>query len=138
LLQGGIYGANVATGLAAQPNVVLLLVGSNDCANATKQKDTGFVATVSKSMVTLLDWIYQNDARVTVVLATLPLTGPTSDPNLMGLNDYFDSLNAEYRRLVDMYAVSGHRIVLADQNTGWFQQPQDGTLNDVLHPNHGG
>jgi lysophospholipase L1-like esterase len=129
----GRYKDSVTTALAAQPNVVLVLLGSNDCVQAARAQNTGFASTIGAQMTTLLDWIYKNDAGVTVILAALPPNKGDDPPNL---NAYTNMLNAEYRRLVTVYAASGYRIGLADMNTGWFQTPQD--LNDALHPNDGG
>ncbi|KAF1993338.1 carbohydrate esterase family 3 protein, partial [Amniculicola lignicola CBS 123094] len=130
------YLDELQVGMKYKPNVVLILVGSNDCVQGHIANDKTFQNARILEMETLINWVYDNSAGVTVILATLPPTGPSSQ--FPDLNSYVFLLNNEYRKLVLRYKSNGKRIELADMNTGFFQQPADGTPGDVLHPNNQG
>jgi len=138
---GAVIGEMQSSGYANnavrfKPNVITILVGSNDCARASKAGDRTFHIGKTKEMENLLNFLYDNIAGVTIVLATLPPTGVV--PEYPDVNDYVYLLNSGYRSLVGRFKAAGKRIQLAEMNNGFYNVQNDGNGLDILHPNNAG
>lgn len=106
--------------IEAQPNLVLINLGTND---AGQNFD---VAGAGGRMVQLLDQLWTGIPDATVILSTLLAN---KDPTN---NARAEDINQQYRGFVmDNYQSQGKKILLADMNDGFITVAD---LNDDTHP----
>jgi lysophospholipase L1-like esterase len=109
---------------AQKPNLVLILLGSNDCFRARRQKSMEYARAMKDRMKTMIENIYSLTPNVTIILATLP---PTRDA---GNEPYIQTANTGFKELAQDLQREGRRIELVDMYTTWLQ-PQD--YSDTIH-----
>jgi lysophospholipase L1-like esterase len=119
----------VTTLTTTKPNLVTILLGTNDCVHAKGGKNIEYARATKDRMRTLIERIYAESDGVTIILATLP---PTLDE---GLNPYIQSANAGYRDLVRELQNQARQIEVAEMYTTWFT-PED--HSDSTHFNNAG
>ncbi|KAF2830002.1 SGNH hydrolase [Ophiobolus disseminans] len=112
-----------------KPNLVLMLLGSNDCFHAKRDGNLGYARSAKDRMNAMLEKIYDLSPGVTVILATLP---PTTDP---ANEPYIQAANAGYRELVSDLQGKSRNIELAEMYTDWFEP---GDRSDSIHFNDAG
>ncbi|KAJ2987290.1 hypothetical protein NUW58_g4590 [Xylaria curta] len=133
--------ARVASKLSLeyQPNVVLIQVGSNDCAQHT---DTGAAGARMRRLIEELLNTPGFD-RTTVILSTLI---PNFDESIRHCEEDEDApgggINRQYRALASDLRFEGKRVVLAEMNPpapnpghGWITRND---MSDATHPNDSG
>jgi lysophospholipase L1-like esterase len=109
---------------AQKPNLVSILLGTNDCMHARRDENLDYARSAKDRMRTLIWQIYSSSPGVTVILATLP---PTTDSSN---EPYIQAANADYRELVSELQGQGQKIELAEMYTKWFEA---GDHSDSLH-----
>lgn len=112
-----------------KPNLVLILLGSNDCFRARRKGDIDYAYSAKDRMWSLVQKAYSLSPGVTVILATLPAT---TDP---GDEPYIQAANAGYRSMVEELQAQGQKIELAEMYTSRLQA---GDHSDPIHFNDAG
>ncbi|KAH7399037.1 carbohydrate esterase family 3 protein [Phaeosphaeria sp. MPI-PUGE-AT-0046c] len=107
-----------------QPNLVLILLGTNDCNHARRDSNMEYARTAKDRMRTLINRIYSEVNTTTVILATPPAIRD-SDSEF-----YIQTANAGYRALAEELAKAGRKIELVDMYTTWLA-PED--YSDSIH-----
>lgn len=122
------------------PNVILLNVGTNDCAqnynldNTTKQSTAApqltanATDTVGTRMRSLVDDLLAWSPNATVIMSTLILNRKTA------INARVDKTNTKYRAVAADLQAAGLRVVLADMGAD-AGGPNATTMADSTHPN---
>lgn len=107
-----------------KPNLVFILLGTNDCNHARRDSNMGYARTAKDRMRTLINRIYSEVNATTIVLATLSRIRDTStDP-------YIQTANAGYRALAEELANEGRKIELVDMYTTWLASED---YSDSIH-----
>ena len=109
-----------------KPNLVLILVGSNDCFRAKREDNMGYARSAKDRMRTMIEKIYDLSPGVTIILATLPAT--TDDSN----EPFIQAANTGYRELVHELQDRHQKIELAEMYTNWFSSVDH---SDSIHFN---
>jgi lysophospholipase L1-like esterase len=107
-----------------KPNLVLILLGSNDCFHAQRDSNMEYARSTKNRMRSLLERVFAEVKDTTVILATLP---PTLDPSN---EPYFNMANSGYKDLARELREQGRKIELADMYTTWLL-PED--YSDSIH-----
>jgi lysophospholipase L1-like esterase len=120
-----IKGIVPAPALNDNPDIILLMIGTNDMYSRTQP-----VAQAPQRLGALLDAIVMGDAHALLVVAQItPLQNATSEANVM-------TYNAAIPALVSARASAGKHILLVDQHTGF--QISTMLSSDGVHPNQTG
>jgi lysophospholipase L1-like esterase len=107
-----------------KPNLVLILVGSNDCFHGKRENNMEYVRATKDRMRKMIERIYSEVADATIILATLP---PTREPS----NElWIKTANSGYKELAQELAKQGRKIELVDMYTTWFL-PEE--YSDTIH-----
>ncbi|KAF2036073.1 SGNH hydrolase [Setomelanomma holmii] len=114
----------ITTLTTQKPNLVTLLLGTNDCNHARSSNDTEYARGTKSRMKKLLEKLYSESDGITIILATLPSETDTA------ANSYIEAANAGYRELVKEFQGQGGKIELAEMYTTWFT-PSD--RSDSIH-----
>jgi lysophospholipase L1-like esterase len=109
---------------AQQPNLVLILVGSNDCFHAERDGNMAYARATKDRMRTMIERIYYEVLNTTIILATLPPTQTLTDA------PYIQAANSGYKELAHELQNQGRKIELVDMYSTWFL-PQD--HSDSIH-----
>ncbi|KAH3946159.1 hypothetical protein HBH70_059420 [Parastagonospora nodorum] len=107
-----------------KPNLVLILLGSNDCFQGRRENNMDYVRTMKDRMRTLIERVYSTSSDVTIILAAIP---PTTDA---GNEPYIQTANAGYKELASELQGRGWKIELVDMYTTWLK-PED--YSDSIH-----
>jgi lysophospholipase L1-like esterase len=107
-----------------KPNLVLILLGTNDCLQGRRENDMEYARTMKDRMRALIEKVYSINSDVTVILATLP---PTTDASN---EPYIQTANAGYKELAGELQGRGRKIELVDMYTTWLK-PED--YSDSIH-----
>lgn len=107
-----------------KPNLVLILLGTNDCLQARRDKSMSYAKIMKDRMRTMIEKIYSLSLNVTIILATLP---PTRDT---GNEPYIQTVNAGFKQLAQELQGLGRKIELVDMYTNWLR-PED--YSDTIH-----
>lgn len=116
---------NMDASVGKKPNLVLINAGTNDC------NDNIDINGAVGRLADVVDKVFRESQRATVVLSTLLINKGNSDAN-----GRVNFVNEGIRRLVYERRQQGQRIVLADMNDGKFITAGD--LGDALHPTNDG
>ncbi|KAF2713128.1 carbohydrate esterase family 3 protein [Pleomassaria siparia CBS 279.74] len=107
-----------------KPNLILILLGSNDAFKALADNNMAFAVSSKDRMRTLINTIVTESPGVTIMLATLPPTlTPANEP-------YIQTVNTGFRDLVTELASSGTKIMSVEMYSTWF------TAEDHSDPIH--
>ncbi|KAH7075890.1 carbohydrate esterase family 3 protein [Paraphoma chrysanthemicola] len=112
-----------------KPNLVTILLGTNDCVEARGTNDMEYARATKGRMRTLIERLFTESDGVAIILATLT---PTRDD---GLNPYIRTANTGYRELVQELQDRGRKIESAEMYSTWFT-PDD--YSDSTHFNNAG
>jgi lysophospholipase L1-like esterase len=105
------------------PNIVLLMIGTNDVYAASGQ------ATMPDRLGALMDKIFTAAPNALLVVAKItPLSNPGSAATIKTYNDAIPGL-------VQVRAAAGKHVLLADMNSGFTSSMLS---NDGVHPNQSG
>ncbi|KAI2466660.1 carbohydrate esterase family 3 protein [Annulohypoxylon bovei var. microspora] len=108
-----------------KPNLILINVGTND---AVLNKD---LPNAGKRMTNLLNDLYKDSPRATVILSTLLVNGKAS------VQSRVLDINAQYKTVASQFQASKHRLVLVDMQGD--AGPKVADLNkDGTHPTNAG
>jgi lysophospholipase L1-like esterase len=107
-----------------KPNLVLILVGSNDCFHAKRDNSMEYARATKDRMKKMIERIYSEVADTTIILATLPPTLDASDEL------WIKTANSGYKELAQELAKQGRKIELVDTYSTWFV-PED--HSDSIH-----
>jgi lysophospholipase L1-like esterase len=124
--------------LGADPDVVLLMAGTNDMLQAVP------VATAVNHLRNLIVQITSDDPDRKLWVATIPpITQNWNGQSAAVLNANANLYNAEVRNLIAEYASQGRKVALADMNAGIVLTDEDPLKNffqpgDGVHPGQAG
>lgn len=107
-----------------KPNLVLILLGSNDCFHAKRDNNIGYAHSAKNRMWTLVQKVYSLSPGVTIILATLPATLDAAEA------PYIQAANAGFRNLVQELQGKRQKIELAEMYTDWLKP---GDYSDSTH-----
>ncbi|KAI1453697.1 carbohydrate esterase family 3 protein [Annulohypoxylon moriforme] len=108
-----------------KPNLILINVGTND---AVQNKD---IPNAGKRMTDLLNDLYKESPKATVILSTLLVNGNKA------VQDRVKQINAQFKTVAAQFQASKHRIVLVDMQSD--AGPKVSDLNkDGTHPTNAG
>jgi hypothetical protein len=112
-----------------KPNLVLILVGSNDCFRAKHENNIGYAHAAKERMRNLVQKVYALSPGVTIILVTLPATTNADD------GPWIQAANEGFRALVQELQGQGQKIELAEMYTDWLQP---GDHSDSIYFNNAG
>ncbi|KAF1916929.1 SGNH hydrolase-type esterase domain-containing protein [Ampelomyces quisqualis] len=107
-----------------KPNLVLILLGTNDCLHAKRDSNMEYARSTKDRMRSLLKKIFAEVKGTTIILATLP---PTRDPSN---EDYIKTANSGFKDLARELQKKGRKIKFADMYTKQLL-PKD--YSDPIH-----
>jgi lysophospholipase L1-like esterase len=91
-----------------KPNLVLILVGSNDYFHAKRDRNMEYARATKDRKRSMIEQIYSEVANTTIILATLPATQTAADA------PYIQATNSGYKELAHELGSKGRKIELVD------------------------
>jgi lysophospholipase L1-like esterase len=107
-----------------KPNLMLILLGSNDCFQGRRENNMDYARTMKDRMRNLIGRVYSTSSDITIILATIP---PTTDA---GNEPYIQTANVGYKELSSELQRHGRKIELVNMYTTWLK-PED--YSDSIH-----
>jgi lysophospholipase L1-like esterase len=107
-----------------KPNLVLILLGSNDCFHGKRDNNMIYVRATKDRMRKTIERIFFEVANTTIILATLPPTREATD------DLWIKTTNSGYKELAQELAKQGRKIELVDLYSTWFL-PEE--YSDSIH-----